>query len=620
MSGANPARPHFALQTRAPALQILQGRRPLDDQALTPFLHALELFRFAYGLLAARAQRGPDGLEVEIAHEPADVLSLARTAAAAGDAAGEADCIGQGLGKIERVELGVAQGDQGLPEILGLVRGALARALARPLVAAGGVWLVWLVWRGGHELRGYQLFTPAGYPPVPCYNPAMPPADDEKGIPQLQDVVSFVLEEAGRRGASQCEADASVSQGLSVSVRLREVDTVEYQRDRGLGVTVYFGKRKGSASTSDLSLQAVRDTVEKASAIARFTAEDPYAGLVEPEALARDIPDLDLDHPWRLAPEDAIELARRCEEAGLAVDTRIANSDGASVGSQRHIGVYGNSHGFLGGYAGTSHSLSCSVIGQQGDEMQRDYWYTSSRDPADLESAELIGRKAGERTVARLGSRKLSTRKAPVAFVPEMARGLFKHFIGAIRGASQYRKASFLLGAAGEGVFPAFVQIHERPHILKGLASAPFDAEGATTRDRDLVRDGVLDGYIMGSYSARKLGLKTTGNAGGVHNLIVAAPGRALDTPSFLQRLGSGLLVTELMGHGVNAVTGDYSRGASGFWVEKGVVAYPVHEVTIAGNLRQMFRDVAALGGDIDERGGIRTGSVLIGEMTIAGE
>jgi PmbA protein len=451
------------------------------------------------------------------------------------------------------------------------------------------------------------------------YNAAMPKTDEEK-IPQLKDIVSFVLEEAQRRGASQCEADASVSQGLSVSVRLREVDTVEYQRDRGLGVTVYFGKRKGSASTSDLSRVAVSDTVGKACAIARFTAEDPYAGLVESDALALEIPDLDLDHPWDLAPEAAIALARKCEEAGLAVDSRIGNSEGASVGTQRHTSVYGNSHGFLAGYSGTSHSVSCSLIAQQGDEMQRDYWYTSARDPNDLEPAELIGRKAGERTVARLGSRKLTTRKAPIAFAPEMARGLFKHFIGAIRGASQYRKASFLLGAAGQAVFPTFLQMHERPHIPKGLASAPFDAEGAYTRDRDLVRDGVLDGYVMGSYSARKLGLKTTGNAGGIHNLIVSAPGRALDSGSFLKRLGTGLLVTELMGQGVNGVTGDYSRGASGFWVENGAVQFPVQEVTIAGNLKQMFLDIVAVGGDVDDRGGIRTGSVLVSEMTIAGD
>ena len=447
-----------------------------------------------------------------------------------------------------------------------------------------------------------------------------PSSKTPMGPAQLQEIVSFALAEARNRGASQCEVDASVSQGLSVSVRLREVDTVEYQRDRGLGITVYFGHRKGSASTSDLSHQAVRDSVEKACAIARFTAEDPYAGLVEPEALARDIPDLDLDHPWALAPEQAIELARRCEEAGLAVDSRIHNSEGASVGTQRHTSIYGNSHGFLAGYSGTSHSVSCSLIAQQGDEMQRDYWYSSARDPSQIDPAEDIGRKAGERTVARLGSRKLTTRKAPVAFVPEMARGLFKHFIGAIRGASQYRKASFLLNAAGELVFPSFLQMQERPHILKGVASAPFDGEGAATRDRELVRDGVLDGYVLGSYSARKLGLKTTGNAGGVHNLIVSAPGRALDPASFLKRLDTGLIVTELMGQGVNGVTGDYSRGASGFWVENGVIQHPVHEITIAGNLRQMYLDIVAVGGDIDERGGIRTGSVMIGEMTIAGE
>jgi PmbA protein len=448
----------------------------------------------------------------------------------------------------------------------------------------------------------------------------MQQAAETKGIPELEDVVSFVLEEALRQGASQCEADANVSQGLGVTVRLGEVDTIEYQRDRGLGVTVYFGKRKGAASTADLSRQAVRDTVEKACAIARYTAEDPYAGLIEPEALARDIPDLDLDHPWALTPEAAIEIARQCEAAGLGVDARITNSEGGTVNSQRHTGVYGNSLGFLAGVSSTSHSVSCSLIAQQGDEMQRDYWYTTSRDPADLEAADAIGRIAGQRAVARLGSRKLTTRKAPIAFTPDMARGLFRSFTGAIRGAAQYRKASFLLDAAGTEVFPAFLQIYERPHIPKGLASNPFDDEGAATKDRDLVRDGVLDGYVLGSYSARRLGLKSTGNAGGVHNLIIATPGKALDSQSFLTRMHTGLLVTELMGQGVNGVTGDYSRGASGFWVEDGVVTYPVQEITIAGNLKQMFRDIVAVGSDVDVRGAIRTGSVLIGEMTIAGE
>jgi PmbA protein len=448
----------------------------------------------------------------------------------------------------------------------------------------------------------------------------MQPHSASGEIRSLTDVVSLALEEARRQGASECEADASVSQGLSVSVRLREVDTLEYQRDRGLSVTVYFGKRKGSASTADLAGSAVRETVEKACAIARYTAEDPYAGLVEPEALAREIPDLDLDHPWALTPERAIELARECEAAGLAVDPRLANSEGAAVSSQRQTGVYGNSLGFLAGYSATSHSVSCTLIAEAGEDMQRDYWFTVARDPADLEAAAGIGRTAGERALARLGARRLTTRKVPVAFSPDVARGLFRHFVGAISGTSQYRKSSFLLNAAGEQIFPAFLQMAERPHLPKGLASSPFDQEGAATRDRELVRDGVLGGYVLGSYSARRLGLKTTGNAGGIHNLIVGGTEGALEPQAFLRRLGTGLLVTELMGQGVNGVTGDYSRGASGFWVEQGAIAYPVHEITIAGNLKPMYRHIVALGDDVDVRGGIRTGSVLLDEMTVAGE
>ncbi|MBV9343952.1 MAG: metalloprotease PmbA, partial [Gammaproteobacteria bacterium] len=373
------------------------------------------------------------------------------------------------------------------------------------------------------------------------------------------------------------------------------------------------------ASTADLAAAAVRETVEKACAIARFTAEDPYAGLIEPEALAREIPDLDLDHPWELAPDAAIELARECEAAGLDCDARLRNSEGASVNTQRHTGLYGNSLGFLGGYASTSHSLSASLLAQQDEDMQRDYWYTVARDPAQLEDAASVGRRAGERALARLGARRLSTRKAPVAFAPEVARGLFGHFIGAIRGTAQYRKSSFLLNAAGAQVFPDFLGMSERPHLPRALASSPFDQEGAATHDRELVRAGVLDGYVLSSYSARRLGLKTTGNAGGIHNLIVHGPA-PLAPQEFLARLGTGLLVTELMGQGVNGVTGDYSRGASGFWVEGGALAYPVQEITIAGNLKAMYRDIVALGSDVDLRGGIRTGSVLIAEMTIAGE
>ena len=445
------------------------------------------------------------------------------------------------------------------------------------------------------------------------------PADGAQ-IAELKKVVSLALDEARKRGASQCEVDASQNRGLSTAVRLGEVDTVEYQRDRGVAVTVYFGKRKGSASTADLSAQAVRDTVEKASTIASYTAEDECAGLADPEELARDIPDLKLDHPWSITPDEAVSLARSCEAAGLAVDSRLTNSEGASVSTQRNVRVYGNSHGFLEGYATTSHSLSCVLLAQQGDDMQRDYWYSTVRNANDLQSHEEIGRTAAERALRRLGGRRLTTRKAPILFAPELARGFFGHLTAAIRGSAQYRKSSFLLDAAGQQVLPSFVQFDERPHILQGLASSPFDEEGVVTRDRTLVRDGVLQGYVLGSYSARKLGLKTTGNAGGIHNLLVSAPTKSVTFEALLKQMGSGLFVTELMGQGVNPVTGDYSRGASGFWVENGTITYPVHEITIAGNLKPMYMDIVALGTDVDTRGAIRSGSVLLQEMTIAGE
>ena len=443
---------------------------------------------------------------------------------------------------------------------------------------------------------------------------------DASRIPELQGVVRLALDAAIEAGATQAEADASLQKGLTATVRLGEVETIEYQRDRGLGITVYFGHRKGSASTSDISADAVRETVAKACAIARFTAEDECAGLADREALAREFPDLQLDFPWAIEPEEATALAQRCEAAGRGVDERISNSEGATVGTQRGVRVYGNTHDFLAGYGSSSHSISCVLLAEDGDGMQRDYWYSTARDPADLEDAEAIGRRAGERAVQRLGARRLATRQAAVLFAPEVARGLFGHFIGAIRGGSQYRKASFLLGAAGQQVFPAFVQMSERPHLPKGIASAVFDGEGVQTRDRELIAGGVLDGYVLGSYSARKLGLKTTGNAGGLHNLLVAPSPGAPDLKALLQQLGSGLLVTELMGQGVNGVTGDYSRGATGFWVQAGEIAYPVQEVTIAGNLKEMFKRIVAIGSDIDVRGGIRCGSVLVDGMTIAGE
>ena len=443
---------------------------------------------------------------------------------------------------------------------------------------------------------------------------------DGNRIPELSNIVSDALAQARKLGATQAEADVSLQKGLTTTVRLGEVETVEYQRDRGMGVTVYFGKRKGSASTADLSPRAVAETVEKACDIARYTAEDDCSGLADPEELARNIPNLDLDHPWDISPEQAVECARISEAAGRAVDSRITNSEGATVGSHRGVRVYGNSLGFLGGFPSTSHSISCVLLAQADDDMQRDYWYSSARDAHDLESAEDIGRKAGVRAIARLKARKLATQKAPVLFAPEVARGLIGHFLGAIRGSSQYRKSSFLLGAAGQQVFPSFLELRERPHILKGLGSSPFDSEGVSTRDRDLVRDGVLQGYVLGSYSARKLGLKTTGNAGGTHNLLVESKNGGLPTEELLKQLGTGLLVTELMGQGVNGVTGDYSRGASGFWVEKGVMTYPVHEITIAGNLKDMYKNIAAIGSDVDLRGSVRVGSILVSEMTIAGD
>jgi PmbA protein len=437
--------------------------------------------------------------------------------------------------------------------------------------------------------------------------------------PDLESIIERALQEARARGASQAEAAVSQDTGLSVGVRLGEVETLEHQRDRSMGITVYFGQRKGSASTADFSAEAVGATVAKACSIARFTAEDASSGLADAALMARAPQDLDLSHPWNVTADRAIEIAKSCEAAALGFDARINNSEGASVGTHQGLHVYGNTHGFVGGYPTTSHTLSCVVLAGTGEDMQRDYWYTSSRDWQDLQDPESVGRESARRTIARLGPRKISTRRAPVLFVPELARGLIGHFIAAIRGSSQYRQASFLLNSAGQQVFPANFSIAERPHLPKAMASAPFDDEGVATRDRELVAAGVLTGYILSSYSARKLGLQTTGNAGGSHNLIVA-PTVTGGVPAMLSRLGTGLLLTELMGQGVNTVTGDYSRGAAGFWVENGEIQYPVAEVTIAGNLRSMFLGLGEVGDDIDARGGVRVGSILVQEMTIAGE
>jgi len=460
------------------------------------------------------------------------------------------------------------------------------------------------------------------------------PIDTAARLERLDLIVRDLLAEARRQGASAAEAAASFEAGLEVNVRLGEVETVEHTGDNGLGITVYFGRRKGSASTSDLSPEAVRDAVVAACAIASRTQEDPYAGLADANLMARDIPDLDLYHPWDLEPDTAIELAIACEDAARAHDPRIVNSEGANVSTHAGLHVYGNSQGFVAGYPSTRHGLSCAVVAQAGESMQRDYWWSTARAAAGLESPAAVGQRAGERTVARLGARQLPTQKAAVLFSPLMAAGLLRSLTRAISGSSLYRRSSFLLDCLDTQIFPAFVRIHEVPHLPRGLGSAPFDGDGVATRAKDLVSQGVLRTYLLDAYSARRLGLTTTGNAGGVHNLYVepgavgasaatgalAATTGALDRAAMLQALGTGLFVTELMGHGTNPVTGDYSRGAAGFWVEGGEIAYPVEEITIAGNLKEMFLGLIAVGDDCDFPGSTRTGSWLIPGMTIAGD
>ncbi len=434
---------------------------------------------------------------------------------------------------------------------------------------------------------------------------------------KLQELVQDLLKEARAQGATAAEAGVSMETGLATTVRMGDVETIEHHRDKGLAITVYVGNRKGSASTSDFSRNAVRDTVKAALAIASVTAEDPYSGLADAELMARDIPDLDLCYPWDVTPEQAIALALECESAARDFDKRITNSEGASVSTFQGFRVYGNSHGFVGAYPSSHHSVSCSVISQEDEAMQRDYWYSATRDPSELEDAAYIGRQAAERALRRLNGRRLPTGSAPVIFAAEVASSLLSHFIGAISGGSLYRKTSFLVDSLGKQVFPSHIRIDERPHLKKGLGSAPFDNEGVATRAHDIVCDGVLQSYVLDSYAARKLGMQTTGNAGGVHNLFINTGNK--DLTALLKTMDKGLLVTELMGQGVNRVTGDYSRGASGFWVEGGEIQYPVEEITIAGNLRDMLMRLLEIGNDIDTRRNTRTGSIFIEQMTIAG-
>lgn len=437
-------------------------------------------------------------------------------------------------------------------------------------------------------------------------------------LDRLAAIATDVIRLARAKGASEADVAASIDLGLSVGVRLGEVETVEHTRDRGVAVTVYFGRRKGSANTADLDPKSIELTVEHACAIARHTQEDPANGLAEADLLATQIPDLDLWHPWDITPEEAIRLGIEIEDAGRDFDARIDNSDGSAVQVGASLTAYANSLGFLGTERSTSHSLSVALIAEDAGGMQRDYWYDAVRHAGDFADPASIGRKAAERTLARLGARSLGTRECPVLFVPEVARSLVGHFLSAASGGALYRRASFLLDQLGQPVFPSWMQIVERPHIPRGHGSTAFDSEGVATRDSDLVRDGVLARYILGSYSARKLGLRSTGNAGGVQNIVVQ-PG-AQDLRALIKSMGTGLLVTELMGQGVSLVTGDYSRGASGFWVERGEILHPVEEITIAGNLREMYRNVVAVGSDVDPRSHILTGSILLERMAVAGE
>jgi PmbA protein len=442
--------------------------------------------------------------------------------------------------------------------------------------------------------------------------------DHKEKYAQLRQLVEDVLTEAGRQGASSAEVAAHSDMGLSATVRLGEPETIEHTRDNSLSISVYMGRHKGTASTAELSGAAIHEAVSAACSIAKYTAEDPFSGLADAELMATEFPDLELYHPWDIGIEEALAMAVECEAAARDYDPRITNSEGATLNSGQAVGVYGNTHGFVHGYPSSRHSLSCSVIAQQGDSMQRDYWYTTARSATALDAAADIGERAAQRAIARLNGRKLKTRHAPVLFRAEIATGLLNSLIHAISGSALYRRATFLLDALDTPVFPEWVNIEENPFIMQGLSSAAFDAEGVATSRRKLVAGGILKGYVLSSYSARKLDLQTTGNAGGVHNLSIQMG--ELDYEALLKTMHTGLVVTELMGQGVNPITGDYSRGASGFWVENGEIQYPVEEITIAGNLKNMFQQLVAVGNDDDYPGGIRTGSWLIESMMIAGE
>jgi len=442
---------------------------------------------------------------------------------------------------------------------------------------------------------------------------------------QLRELAQDMLRYAKQKGATDCALEFSEGNGLSVSVRRGKVETIEQNKDKGMGVTVFLGKgkqiRRGNASTSDFSAQSLRDTVDAAYNIARFTAPDDCAGLPDQDMLEMRPRDLKLYSPWLLSAEEAVELARRGEAAAFAVDRRISNSEGAGVYAQQSHFVAANSRGFIGGYPYSRHTISVAPIAGRGAQMQRDDWYSSMRDPKKLAKPEAIGRYAAERALARLHAQKLGTRKCPVLFEAPLAAGILGAFVQATSGGALYRKSSFLLDSLGQQALAPHLQIVEDPHVVGGVGSAPFDEEGVRTCRRQVVKDGVVQGYFLSTYSARKLGMQSTGNAGGSHNLrLTSTLTRSTDNfRAMLKKLGTGLLVTELMGQGVNYVTGDYSRGAAGYWVENGKIQYPVEEITIAGNMKDMLRQIVAVGADTLIRGSKETGSILIESMTVAG-
>jgi PmbA protein len=433
----------------------------------------------------------------------------------------------------------------------------------------------------------------------------------------LKNITEDVISAAKKLGSNEVEASLSVGRGLSVNARLGEIETMEFHRDQGIAVTVYHGKKKGSASSTDFKQNSIQQMVEAACAIARHAEEDKFAGLPNRELLATHFPELSLYHPWGLSADEAVKLAIECEDAARSFHTDISNSEGASVQSFDGVSIFANSLGFNHGYPASRHSLSCSVIGERGGAMQRDYWYSSARSAAGLEAAEQVGKKAAERTIKRLGARSIGTRKCPVMYSPDVSGGLIGHFVSAIRGGALYRKSSFLLDSLHQRVFPEFMRIHEQPHLKEALGSAAYDGEGIATTARDIIQTGCVQGYVLSSYSARKLGLQTTANAGGVRNLTVESTGQ--NYQQMLDEMDTGFLVTELMGQGINSLTGDYSRGAAGFWVEGGEIQFPVEEVTIAGNLKEMYQAIVAVGNDADTRGNTRCGSILVSEMTLAG-